>query len=185
MAHQIELVPAAPADAALLAAIHAESWRRNYAGLIPADYLEQHALPERLATWHARMQEGAEAPHEVTILRVDGQPAGFSCLMPLAEPGYGIYLDNLHVLNKYQGCGFGKLLMAHCAASAARQWPGKPLFLYVLEGNAQAREFYRRLGGVESASFEDPFPGADLMVPIRRVTWDDVEALISRLQPAP
>jgi hypothetical protein len=72
--------------------------------------------------------------------------------------------------------------MAQCAASAARQWPGKPLFLYVLDGNTSGREFYRRLGGVESASFEDPFPGAGLMVPIRRVTWDDVDALISRLQ---
>jgi len=183
MAHQIEIVPAVPADAALLAAIHAESWRRNYAGLIPAEYLEKRVPAERLATWRARMLEGAEAPLEVTILRVDGQPAGFSCLMPLAEFGYGIYLDNLHVLNKYHGCGYGKLLMAHCAASAARQWPAKPLFLYVLEGNSQAREFYRRLGGVESESFEDPFPGAGLMVPIRRVTWDDVEALVSRLQP--
>jgi hypothetical protein len=61
--------------------------------------------------------------------------------------------------------------MAHCAARVASQWPGKPLFLYVLEGNTQAREFYRRLGGVESDSFNDPFPGTDLMVAIRRVTW--------------
>lgn len=181
----IELVPATPADADLLAAMHAESWRNAYAGLIPADYLETHAPAERLATWRARMLEGAEAPLEATILRVNGQPAGFSCLMPLAEPGYGIYLDNLHVMQAYHGRGYGKTLMAHCATRVASQWPGKPLFLYVLDGNTQAREFYRRLGGVESDSFNDPFPGTDLMMAIRRVSWDDVDALVSRLAPGP
>ena len=184
MPRQIELVPATPADAELIAAMHADSWRHTYIGLIPTEYLEQHAPAERLATWRARLQEGAEAPLQATILRVDGQPAGFSCLMPLAEPGYGIYLDNLHVLPQYHGHGYGKLLMADCAASTVRQWPGKPLFLYVLEGNTLARKFYQRLEGVESDSFEDPFPGAGLMVPIRRVTWEDVDALVSRLRPA-
>lgn len=181
----IELVPATPADADLLAEMHADSWRHAYAGLIPAQYLENHAPAERLVTWRARMHEGAEAPHEVTILRVDGQAAGFSCLMPLAEPGYGIYVDNLHVMNAYQGRGYGKLLMSHCASRVASQWPGKPLFLYVLDGNTQARAFYRQLGGVESDNFNDPFPGTDVMVAVRRVTWDDVDALVTRLAPGP
>lgn len=181
----IELLPATPADADLLATLHADSWRHAYAGLIPVPYLETHAPAERLATWRARMHDGAEAPLEATLLRVNGAPAGFSCLMPLAEPGYGIYLDNLHVVQAFQGHGYGKTLMAHCAARVASQWPGKPLFLYVLDGNHQARDFYRRLGGVESDSFNDPFPGTDLMVAVRRVTWDDVDALVSRLAPGP
>ncbi|EKZ95826.1 GCN5-related N-acetyltransferase [Cupriavidus sp. HMR-1] len=185
MPHQIELVQATPADVALIATMHAESWRDTYAGLIPAEYLEQHTPAERLATWRARLVDGAEAPLEVNILRVDGQAAGFACLMPLAEPGYGIYLDNLHVRKTYHGHGYGKLLLAHWAEYTARRWPGKPLFLYVLDGNTSAREFYRRLGGVESDSFDDPFPGTDIMVTIRRVTWNDVPVLVSRLQPAP
>ncbi|MEN7526064.1 GNAT family N-acetyltransferase [Cupriavidus sp. DL-D2] len=181
----IELVPATSADADLLASMHADSWRHAYAGLIPNEYLDVHAVNERLATWRARMLDGAEAPIEVTILRVDGQPAGFSCLMPLAEPGYGIYVDNLHVMQQYHGRGYGKTLMSHCACRAASQWPGKALFLYVLDGNVQAREFYRRLGGVESDMFNDPFPGTDFMVAVRRVTWEDADALVSRLAPGP
>ena len=168
MPHQIELVQATPADVALIATMHAESWRDTYAGLIPTEYLEQHTPAERLATWRARLVDGAEAPQEVNILLVDGQAAGFACLMPLAEPGYGIYLDNLHVRKTYHGHGYGKLLLAHWADYTARRWPGKPLFLYVLDGNTSAREFYRRLGGVESDSFDDPFPGTDIMVKIGR-----------------
>jgi ribosomal protein S18 acetylase RimI-like enzyme len=185
MPHQIELVPATAADAELIASMHAASWRDTYAGLLPGEYLEHVAPAERLATWRARLVDGAEAPLEANILRVDGQPAGFACLMPLAEPGYGIYLDNLHVLKAYHGHGYGRLLLAHWAGYTARRWPGKPLFLYVLDGNTLAREFYQRLGGVESERFEDPFPGAGVMVPIRRITWEDVDALVSRLPPAP
>jgi hypothetical protein len=55
MPHQIELVQATPADVALIATMHAESWRDTYAGLIPAEYLEQHTPAERLATWRARL----------------------------------------------------------------------------------------------------------------------------------
>ncbi len=179
----VTLTPAVPADASLVAAMHAESWRRTYPGLLPDDYLTHTAPAERRAAWHARLCDGAEAPLEVTLARVDGEAAGFACLMPDAEPVHGIYLDNLHVLPAFHGHGLGKRLLAHCAARVATGWPGRPLFLYVLEGNTQAREFYQRLDGQESESFEDLFPGTDIIVAVRRVSWPDVPALLARLQP--
>ncbi|WER45245.1 GNAT family N-acetyltransferase [Cupriavidus sp. WKF15] len=179
----VALTPATCADANLVAALHAESWRRTYAGLLPQEYLAHTAPAERRAAWHARLCNGAEAPLEVTLARVDGEPAGFACLMPNAEPSHGIYLDNLHVLPAFHGHGLGKRLLAHCAARVATGWPGRPLFLYVLDANDQAREFYRRLDSHESESFEDPFPGTDIIVAVRRVTWNDVPALLARLQP--
>ncbi|MNU06671.1 hypothetical protein D3C72_2519430 [compost metagenome] len=72
-------------------------------------------------------------------------------------------------------------MLAHCAQRVAAHWPGRPLFLYVLEANTQAREFYQRLGGEESEAFEDDFHGPDLRVMVRRVTWPDVAALVRRL----
>lgn len=179
----VTLTSATAADAELVAAMHAESWRHTYADLLPDAYLLQTAPAERRAAWHARLCEGAEAPLEVTLACVDGEPAGFACLMPDAEPAYGIYLDNLHVLPAFHGHGLGKRLLAHCTERVATGWPGRPLFLYVLEGNTQAREFYRRLGGQESQSFEDPFPGTDIIVTVRRVSWPDVPALLARLAP--
>lgn len=181
MNRTIELTPAGPHDAALVASLHARSWQHAYRGILPDGYLEHEAPAQRLRTWHARLVEGAEAPLEVTLARVDGEPAGFSCLQPQAEPAFGIYLDNLHVMPQWHGTGVGKHLLAACARRVATGWPGQPLFLYVLDANAQAREFYRRLGGAESEPFEDPFPGAGLVVTVRRVSWGDVGALLARL----
>lgn len=180
----ISLEPATPGDAELLARLHAESWRHAYAGLVPADYLEHQAAAERRATWRARMEDDAEGPLEVFIARVNGEAAGFACLMPLAEPGYGIYLDNLHVLPAYHGQGLGKRLLAHCVRRVTTEWPGKALFLYVLADNEPARGFYRTLGGEESEPFLEPFHGTDVMVPVVRVTWFDVDALLARLAPS-
>ncbi|QQX87535.1 GNAT family N-acetyltransferase [Cupriavidus necator] len=177
----LALIPATAADAERLAAMHAASWQHTYPGILPAAYLQEQAYPERLAAWRARMLDGADGPAEVTLAMVDGEAAGFACLLPDAEPQFGIYLDNLHVLPAFHGHGLGKRLLAHCAQRVAGHWPGRPLFLYVLEDNTQAREFYRRLGGEESDVFEDDFPGPGLRVMVRRVTWPDVAALVRRL----
>lgn len=166
-----------------IAAIQTQSWQHTYAGLLPADYLMHQAPAERRVTWRARLLEGAEAPLEISLGRVDGVPAGFSCLRPESEPEYGVYLDNLHVLPAFQSYGLGKRLLAQCAARSIEGWPGRPLFLYVLDGNSQAREFYRRIGGSESAAFNDTFPGANVNLSMRRVTWTDVPALMARLAP--
>ncbi len=166
-----------------IAAIQTVSWQHAYTGLLPADYLMHRAPTERRVTWRARLLEGADGPLEISLGRVDGTPAGFSCLRPASEPEYGVYLDNLHVLPAFQGCGLGKRLLAQCAARAIEGWPGRPLYLYVLDGNTQAREFYRRISGNESAPFTDTFPGANVILPIRRVTWADLPALIARLAP--
>ncbi|QJP70636.1 GNAT family N-acetyltransferase [Burkholderia glumae] len=177
---------AAPYDAALadtIAAIQTLSWQHAYAGLLPADYLIHRALAERGATWRARLLEGAEAPLEISLARGDGVPVGFSCLMPEREPEYGVYLDNLHVLPAFQGYGLGKRLLASCAARLAEVWPGRPLFLYVLDGNTMAREFYQRIGGKESAPFNHTLTGANVVLPVRRVTWTEVPALMARLAP--
>ncbi|MDF3882937.1 GNAT family N-acetyltransferase [Cupriavidus basilensis] len=181
MPRSIELLPAAAQDASLIAGLHTQSWRHAYQGQLPADYLEREVPAERLRAWRARLVDGAEGPLEVTLARVDGEPAGFACLQPEAEPQFGVYLDNLHVLPQWHGLGLGKRLFAHCARRAASGWPGQPLFLYVLDSNTQAREFYRRLDGIESEPFDDAFPGANLIVTVRRVSWPSVDALLRRL----
>lgn len=182
MSDSIQFRPADCHDTATIARLHLDSWRNTYQGLVPDDYLERIAPTQRVEAWHGRLCEGAEAPLETTLALRDGDPVGFSCLIPESEPEYGIYLDNLHVSATCQGAGLGKQLMARCARRTMEGWPGRPLFLYVLAGNAGARAFYRRLGGEESEPFDDTYPGGDFLVPVRRVTWPDVSGLLARLE---
>lgn len=63
----------------------------------------------------------------------------------------------------------------------AAGWPGQALLLHVLDGNLPARAIYRRLGGIETKLPDETMAG-DVVVPVSRVTWQDVPALLARLQ---
>lgn len=174
------LTVASADDAALLAGLHWRSWREAYRDLLPARYLEEQVSGEMVEKWQQRMHAAA-GEYRVCIARVDGVAAGFVCLQPGFAPTQGVYLDNLHVLPVWQGHGLGKRLLAWAAAEVAAGWPGQALLLHVLDGNLPARAIYRRLGGIETKLPDETMAG-DVVVPVSRVTWQDVPALLARLQ---
>ena len=159
-------------EAATIAALHAESWRSAYRGLLPDAYLDRTVHAERLAHWQARLAADASPACEVLLAEVDGAPAGFMCLIPDAEPENGIYLDNLHVLPAWQGLGLGRALMARAARRTRLLAPGRPLFLYVIETNHQARQCYLRWGGQETGRLMAELPGP-CQLPVLRIAWPD------------
>lgn len=176
----ISLCAAAVADAALLARLHARSWQHAYAGQLPAAFLRDELDDFMAAKWLARLAEPV-GTYRIAIACVDGEPAGFVCLWPSAEPAKGVYLDNLHVLPAFQGFGLGRRLMAWAAAEVQQGWPQQPLFLYVLAANGQARAVYRRMGGFETIHQDVAMPG-NVTLPAMQVTWQDVPALGRLLQ---
>lgn len=176
----ITLRAAAVADAATLASLHARSWQQAYAGLLPAAFLRDELDEFMAAKWAARLAEPV-GTYRIAIACVDGEPAGFVCLWPSAEPAKGVYLDNLHVLPAFQGFGLGRQLMAWAAAETRQGWPQLPLFLYVLAGNEQARAVYRRMGGFETIHQDVAMPG-NVTLPAMQVTWQDVPGLLALLQ---
>lgn len=176
----ITLRPAMAADAALLASLHACSWQHAYADLLPAAFLRDELAAFMAEKWAARLAEPV-GTYRIAIACVAGEAAGFVCLWPAAEPGKGVYLDNLHVLPGWHGLGLGRRLMAWAAAETQQGWPQQALFLYVLAGNEQARAVYRRMGGFETIHQDVPMPG-NVTLPAMQVTWQDVPALARLLQ---
>jgi GNAT superfamily N-acetyltransferase len=139
----------APDDAAAIAALHAESWRSAYRGLVPDDDLGDGLDGERLTFWRARFASPDPDRRIVFVAIVDGLLVGFACVLADADPLYGPLLDNLHVKPGWRGHGLGARLL-----QKSREWshaiaPGQPMHLWVLAGNGPARQFYRRQGGVE------------------------------------
>ncbi|HRP73199.1 MAG TPA: GNAT family N-acetyltransferase [Luteimonas sp.] len=87
---------------------------------------------------------------EVVIAEVDGEPAGFALFFHnystfLAKPG--LYLEDLFVQPRFRGLGLGRQLMAHLAQLAMARDCGR-FEWSVLDWNAPAIGFYRRLGAV-------------------------------------
>jgi ribosomal protein S18 acetylase RimI-like enzyme len=164
-------------DVAAIAALHADSWRRNYRGAYLDSYLDGDVVTERVATWTERLSTGAG--HRVTLVaELDGALAGFAHTMFDEDPRWGSLLDNLHVSHALKGQRIGSHLMAETASAVLRERPGTGLYLWVLEQNEAAQAFYEaRRGQRADRRLAGPFPGGGRAYTIR-YAWPDPSILI-------
>ena len=170
MTGSVVLLPAGPEDAGAVAALHVTSWRSAYRGLVPDEFLAGPVEADRRMLWESRLATPDEG--RLVLKAVDGNDAmvGFTCVLRDADPAWGPLLDNLHVTPALKGQGIGARLLA-----ASREWssavaPGRPMHLWVIEGNSQARHFYDRERGeiVERQILELT---AGIFVPALRYVW--------------
>ena len=165
------ICPGTPDDARAIAALHADSWRTAYRGLLPDSFLDGPVIDERLRYWIARMP-APDAPRRRLFKAVsDRTIIGFACVALDAEPQWGALVDNLHVQPDVKRQGIGTRLFAEARAWVADAAPGVPMHLTVIEKNVNARRFYDRLGGriVERKTVE-VIPGTPLA--ILRYLWE-------------
>ena len=148
--------PAGPADAAAIARLHADSWRRHYRGALADSYLDGDIVAEREAVWSSRL---ATAGPTLTVLaEADDELAGFVHVVFDHDVRWGSFIDNLHVRSGRKRSGVGTALMARVAAGVAERASGPAYYLWVLEQNVAAQRFYEALGGrrVEQATVLPP-----------------------------
>ena len=164
------LVTASRDDAAAIAALHTESWRSAYRGLVPDDFLGDSIVADRRRVWEERMAVAADGDRLVLAAIEDEAMVGFTCVLRDADPAWGPLLDNLHVKPACKGRGIGRDLF-----TASREWsamvsPGQPMHLWVIEGNVEARRFYdRQQGEVVECQLLELTPG--IHVPSLRYVW--------------
>jgi GNAT superfamily N-acetyltransferase len=166
----VALVAACPEDAPAIAALHVDSWRTAYRGLVPDEFLAGPVVADRLELWEARMSVPDDARFVVKAVDLDNVLVGFTCVLRDADPVWGPLLDNLHVTPALKGRGIGALLLRASRAWSAAVAPGKPMHLWVLEGNTQARHFYDREGG-EIVGRQIQELTAGIHVPALRYVW--------------
>jgi ribosomal protein S18 acetylase RimI-like enzyme len=149
--------PATPQDADAIAALHADSWRRNYRGAYADSYLDGDLLGDRRAVWTARLATDA-ADRSTIVAESDSRIAGFAQVVLDDHPVWGALLDNLHVAHDRRRQGIGAQLMDRVARTVVQARPASRLFLWVLEQNRSAQAFYESLGGrcVERELVEPP-----------------------------
>lgn len=179
----ITIRSATPADAGAIAALHADSWRRNYRGAYSDEFLDGDVLEDRKAVWSARLgHTGRTTGTFVAETQNRTDLAGFAHVAFDAHPDWGTLLDNLHVAHHLKRTGLGTRLIALTADHALAR--DQLLHLYVLEQNISARAFYEARGGrwVESSLVSPPggVPSRLNGAPRRRLyVWDDPATLLS------
>src|SRR5881396_1594523 len=139
---------ATPRDVEAIAALHADSWQRNYRGAYSDSFLDSDVVADRLAVWSDRLQPGRRRTNECTIIaESDGTLIGFAHTLLNDDPRWGALLDNLHVRHDLKGHGIGTRLMAETAQAVIERSPSSGLYLWVLDGNKAAQSFYAARGG--------------------------------------
>jgi ribosomal protein S18 acetylase RimI-like enzyme len=167
-------------DAEHVAALHAASWRRHYRGAYADSFLDGDVLTDRRAVWSARLAEPARS---ITVLAEDGGGlAGFVHVILDEDVEWGSLIDNLHVALPHQRTGIGTALLARAAQGILERATNPATYLWVLEQNTAAQQFYRARDGacVEEAPIPPPggvpsrLNGAPVML---RIAWPDASVL--------
>jgi len=167
-------------DAEQIAVLHADSWRRHYRGAYASSFLDGDVVADRRSVWSARLAEATNS--ETVLAEHGGQLVGFVHVVFDDNPEWGSLIDNLHVLHDRRRTGIGSHLLASAALTVSDRATCNAMYLWVLQQNTAAQQFYRSCGAacVETAMVSPP--GGD---PARlngtprklRMAWLDVARL--------
>ncbi len=153
------------ADADGIAALHAASWRSAYLGILKDSTLGPALDGERQTHWRSEL--AAMTPAD-TVLIADG--LGFIAAWAEGDPGFGAYIDNLHVHPDRRSAGLGRRLLGAAMRRVADRGEARA-YLWVFDNNTRAVDFYRRLGGEIVEHGVEVIDG--LKIPQSRIAWLD------------
>jgi ribosomal protein S18 acetylase RimI-like enzyme len=164
-------------DVEAIAALHADSWRRNYRGAFADAFLDGAVSADRISVWRDRLTRPARSNECTIVAERDGGVVGFAHTILEEDPTWGALLDNLHVKHELKGQRIGTRLMSETAHAVIEQTPGSGLYLWVLEGNKAAQAFYEARGGKCVGREDSEPPGGGTVTGLRYV-WPDPSVLL-------
>jgi GNAT superfamily N-acetyltransferase len=148
----VGLRPAVLADAAAIGAVHVESWRETYSGLLPDAMVAELSVERWAMMWEDLLGDPGTAENmAIFVAENESRIVGIGGCGPqrdeaLAKSGFTGEFGMIYVLRSHQGRGLGRAIMASLARSLARLGHEKAS-LWVFRENERARRFYERLGG--------------------------------------
>jgi ribosomal protein S18 acetylase RimI-like enzyme len=145
------------ADAAAVARLHADSWRRHYRGAFSDSFLDGDVVGYQRARWTERLST-SDPQARTIVAELGGDVVGFAHTQLGENADWGALLDNLHVSHGLKRLGIGTRLLTLTAQAVLDSSPGSGLYLWVLEQNTAAQAFYTARGGacVETAVVSPP-----------------------------
>ncbi|MCC6573508.1 MAG: GNAT family N-acetyltransferase [Planctomycetes bacterium] len=148
MNHPLSIRLATVEDAPGIGAMHVQSWREAYAGLLPQALLEALSVEERVDRWKKNLGAKPDSRRNWVSLAGD-RITGFVSAGPSRDKDtdaattgeiFGIYL-----LKEFWGAGVGREMM-RIGISYLAALPSREVILWVLSNNARTRKFYETAG---------------------------------------
>ncbi|HEX4859178.1 MAG TPA: GNAT family N-acetyltransferase [Usitatibacteraceae bacterium] len=137
-----ELKPITPADFAPLAALAEQIWRAHYTKIISLEQIEYmlagRNTPERLGAYVGAADRGLD------LLWLDGKRVGF-CSWAWTETPGEMKLEQIYLLPRLHGRGFGGMMLRHIEARA-RALGAKTMMLTVNKRNDGSIAVYHHAG---------------------------------------
>lgn len=143
--------------------IYALSWKTAYQNIVPQEYLDELSLDH----WTSFLQD---FPAVGYVLKVEEELVATSSIAPARDEamrGWGEILS-IYVLPQHLHKGYGKTLLSF-VLSKLRSSGCSDIYLWVLEENQHAKNFYERNGFTANGDKETINIGGKDLVVIRYV----------------
>lgn len=144
---RVTLRPARPSDLSAIAALHTTSRLSAYESFLAPD--ARRRLPDEVHQhWQDWFNESTSRRRLMLVALVGADRCGFGLV---EERGRGAMLRALHVAPEMRGRGIGRQLHAALVDTCVR-WGYRRLDLHVIVDNAEARDFYRSRGWLDTGT---------------------------------
>jgi len=167
----VEVRKATEADLPGIAALHIQSWRSAYAGILSTEFLGEPLEREFTCYWRdVDLRTG-----DVVQVVENGGLCGFIAVWCRPLP----YIDNLHVKPSLRSQGIGSTLLISAAEELLARGH-KTAYLWVFESNQKAVQFYEQLGGVKMEEVPQDIFGHKITS--LKIVWNDLTVITTRLK---
>lgn len=143
---------AVPGDAPGIAAVHVETWRAAYVGLVPQPILDRLSIDRRLAFWSEHLSSPGDS--RTWVADADGRIVGFAgTARPTAAdlPQATAELEMIYLLPETWRQGVGRALLRAAVADLVERGFATAI-LWVFTANDRARRFYEANGWLADGS---------------------------------
>ncbi len=142
MSMEIKILPAQPSDAPKISQIHAASWKSAYRGMVPQKYLDElrdDFWTEKFTRW---LRKGTL---RTKMLFAGETPVGCTAYGESRDEKYPDWGEIVSIYLSPEGYrkGYGTLLL-QAALDDLKAQGFSTCFLWVLEENSNARQFYEK-----------------------------------------
>ena len=142
MTDELTIRRAVVADAPGMAAVHVESWRETYRGLLADEVLDDpEFVTRRERYWSTVIPEAADGSSAIAVAERGGQIVGIASVGAPADTDavWEAEVFVIYVLASEYGSGAGGLLLGETLGSRSAS-------LWVADPNPRAQAFYRKHG---------------------------------------